>query len=126
KTTTSVSLHVRRGDYVQLQSAHNFHGVLPLTYYKRAILLLKEKLERFTIFVFSDDLDWVRSNLQAETPVVYVDYRSDDKTATDLALMSLCKHNIIANSSFSWWGAWLNRNPGKQVIAPKPWFRDKS
>ncbi|MBL7932745.1 MAG: alpha-1,2-fucosyltransferase [Bacteroidia bacterium] len=122
----SVSLHIRRGDYIHLKSANTFHGVLPLSYYYDAITVLNAKLKKYTVFVFSDDLEWVKSNLKINAPVVYVDYQDENKTATDLVLMSMCKHNIIANSSFSWWGAWLNKNENKLVVAPNPWFRNTS
>lgn len=123
KNTVSVSLHIRRGDYAKLTSANLFHGLLPISYYIKALDYLNSKLQNYTVFVFSDDLEWARANLKLQQPTVYVDYQTQNKTASDLMLMSWCKHNVIANSSYSWWGAWLNQHEGKQVVAPSPWFR---
>ncbi len=114
----SVSMHIRRGDYVNLKSANDFHGICSLDYYQAAIDLLKSKIGESKIYVFSDDIDWCKKNFTSEY-FIFLDTKS---AAEDLFLMSKCKHNIIANSSFSWWGAWLNQNPQKIVIAPKYWF----
>jgi hypothetical protein len=105
------SLHVRRGDYVGLQ---NIHVIQNLDYYEKALNIIKSKY----VMVFSDDLDWCRKNIKGEN-VYYIDELDEIKT---LHMMSLCKNNIIANSSFSWWGAWINSNPNKIVVAPKNWF----
>lgn len=119
--TNSVSLHVRRGDYVNDPAINALHGVCSISYYKKAISILKDKISNPVFFIFSDDMDWVKSHLPIDAAeVVYVD-DADNKDYDDLRLMYSCKHNIIANSSFSWWGAWLNANPGKIVIAPKKW-----
>jgi hypothetical protein len=105
------SLHVRRGDYVGLQ---NTHPLQPVEYYLKGLDIIKSK----HIIVFSDDLNWCIENLKANN-LYFVDEPDEIKT---LHMMSLCKNNIIANSSFSWWGAWMNPNPNKIVIAPKNWF----
>jgi hypothetical protein len=76
-------------------------------------------------FVFSDDIEWAKSNMPLSSGVYYVDCNGPDRGHEDMRLMSLCKHHIIANSSFSWWGAWLSTNPGKIVFAPKRWFSAK-
>ena len=125
KNCQAVSLHIRRGDYVSSATTGKFHGICSLEYYAQAIEKLKQQLENPTFFVFSDDIAWVKENLKIDFPTKYV---SDGnlKDYEDLVLMSFCKHNIIANSSFSWWGAWLNQNPEKIVIAPKRWFADTS
>jgi hypothetical protein len=120
----SVSLHIRRGDYLHNPNANKIHGVLNFNYYHQAISYLESQLENLKIYVFSDDIEWVKENLVLGHPVIYVDINNSDTNYEDLRLMSLCKHNIIANSSFSWWGAWLNNNPNKIVIAPKQWFAD--
>ena len=118
----AVSLHVRRGDYVSNPAVQAKHGVCGLDYYQAAVahILAVEPAARF--YLFSDDLDWVRSNLRIEAPCEYVDLNGPDQPHEDLRLMSRCRHHIIANSSLSWWGAWLNPRPDKVVIAPRQWF----
>lgn len=121
KNSTSVSIHVRRGDYIKNPRVLAEFGVCSLEYYKLAIAHIKQINTNPTFFVFSDDIEWVKENLDVGHSVVFV----KDKTISDvqeLILMSTCKHNIIANSSFSWWGAWLNNNPDKIVVSPTPWF----
>lgn len=122
--SNSVSLHVRRGDYVSLESANKFHGTCSLKYYEKAIKHIAKKAknpkESLHLFLFSDDIEWVIKNLKIEYPYTVVDF-NQNKGWLDLNLMKHCKHNIIANSSFSWWGAWLNENPEKIVVAPKNW-----
>jgi len=112
----SVSLHVRRGDYLN----HPEIGVLDLSYYKQAYDYICAKVEKPVVFVFSNDLDWCKQHFNFIDKLVYIE---ESKTEIDdLMLMSQCKHNIVANSSFSWWGAWLNNNESKIVIAPKKWM----
>ncbi len=122
KSTNSISLHIRRADYVTNLKTFNIHGICDLEYYQSAINYMKSKVKNIVIFVFSDDIKWAKENLKTDLEIVFVDHNNADTNYEDLRLMSLCKHNIIANSSFSWWGAWLNQNPGKIVIAPKKWF----
>lgn len=117
--TLSVSLHVRRGDYISNAS----HVVCGQSYYDAALAVLMPLLEQeSTIFVFSDEPDWARENLKLPGSSVIVDHNGSEADYEDLRLMSLCKHNIIANSSFSWWSAWLNQNPRANVVAPNRWF----
>jgi len=123
--TNSVSIHVRRGDYVTLECAKNFHGTCSLEYYEKAIKYIAKKVKNPHFFLFSDDIDWVIKNLKIEHPFTVVDF-NQGKGWLDLNLMKSCKHNILANSSFSWWGAWLNANPSKIVIAPKKWTSKKA
>lgn len=118
----AVSLHIRRGDYVSNPQANKFHGLCSLDYYYKAIKILTQKIKNPHFFIFSDDPEWVKENLNIQASVEFIAHNSSDKNYEDLRLMSLCKHNIIANSTFSWWGAWLNENPKKIVIAPKKWF----
>lgn len=107
----TVSLHVRRGDYVGLQT---FHPLQSIEYYAESLSQLSYK----NVLVFSDDIDWCKKNLKFKN----CSFSEETDNITEIYLMSLCKDNIIANSSFSWWGAWLNKNDDKRVIAPKNWF----
>ncbi len=121
----SVSIHIRRGDYVTLPYAVKMHGnICDLDYYSKAIKIIASKVKEPHFFVFSDDISWAKENLRIDYPKTYVNFNTDENSYEDMRLMSLCKHNIIANSSFSWWGAWLNRNVGKIVVAPKKWLND--
>lgn len=128
-STNAISLHIRRGDYVQKKRFQNKYATCSLDYYKRGVEYIVNKVEQGgetpTLFIFSDDKEWVKENLNLPYECVFVDNNSGSKSYEDLRLMSLCKHNIIANSSFSWWGAWLNNNPDKVVIAPQKWFNDE-
>ncbi|MAD98067.1 MAG: alpha-1,2-fucosyltransferase [Flavobacteriaceae bacterium] len=119
---SSCSIHIRRGDYVSNKSAQEIHGSCSLEYYQRAISRILETSKNTEFFIFSDDLDWVKSNLEVPKPT-YVDIQGIPHE--DMLLMSQCDHNITANSSFSWWGAWLNTNPEKMVISPKQWYVSK-
>jgi len=121
KQSTSVSLHARRGDYVKNPRVLYEFGMCSQGYYEAAMKKIETIAPNPTYYVFSDDIEWVKNNLPVGSSAVFV----KDPAITDteeLMLMSLCQHNIIANSSFSWWGAWLNQNPHKQVVAPTPWF----
>jgi hypothetical protein len=117
----SVSIHIRRGDYVSNAHTNQKHGVCPPEYYARTIEHITKHVSNPHFFVFSDDIAWVKENLKLPSQTTYVS-GSTTQAHEELMLMSFCKHNIIANSSFSWWGAWLNQNPAKIVIAPKQWF----
>lgn len=107
------SLHIRRGDYL---GQPEFHPVLELDYYKESISHFDEDTQ---FLIFSNDIEWCENNLDFIKNKTFI---SGNHNYQDLYLMSLCKHNIIANSSFSWWGAWLNQNENKKVISPKIWF----
>lgn len=120
-TPSAVSLHIRRGDYVKNPEVLRDFGVCSLQYYERAIAYIQKVLPSAHFFVFSDDIPWARGNLSVGNTATFIEGKGlTDKI--ELSLMSRCAHNIIANSSFSWWGAWLNPNPNKIVIAPTPWF----
>lgn len=113
--TLSVSIHVRRGDYL---------GGIPVMdekYFYPAMAYFKERYGDVHFYVFSNDINWCREHLKAEK-ITFVDWNTGKDSPYDMWLMTQCKHNIIANSSFSWWGAWLNRNERKVVVAPKIWF----
>jgi hypothetical protein len=122
QSCNSVSLHVRRGDYL-LPKYKKEYGQTDMSYYDRAVKYVAERVSNSTVFVFSDDVAWCRENIKPTFPTVYVDDASrGPKAAFHLELMSLCKHNIISNSSFSWWAAWLNQNPSKIIVAPREWY----
>ena len=122
KNTNSVSLHVRRGDYVNLESAKKIHGICLLDYYEKAIGHICKNVQDPHFYIFSDDIEWVKENIKIDAPVKIIDFNLQ-KGWLDLNLMKNCKHNIIANSSFSWWGAWLNQNEEKIVVCPKKWTK---
>lgn len=122
-SVNSVSLHIRRGDYVTDPAAAKAIGFVGLDYYFRAIEYLTGIVSEPEFFVFSDDIQWAQANLRLSHPLHFVTHNGAEKDYEDLQLMSHCKHHIIANSSFSWWGAWLSDNPAKVVIAPRRWFR---
>ena len=124
--TNAVSLHVRRGDYVSSPSANSFHGLARLEYYRKAIALIKEKTADPFFYIFSDDAAWAEEHLAKDnSDTLVVKHNSGEDSWQDMYLMSMCNHHIIANSSFSWWGAWLNNKENKIVIAPKIWFADE-
>jgi len=120
KNSNSVSIHFRRGDYLN----NPFFAKISLDYYRTAIDFIEKFFPNLFYFIFSDDLNWVKDNFKFNASIYYVDVNDEKADYIDLMLMSSCKHNIIANSTFSWWGAWLNNNPDKMVIAPKQWFND--
>lgn len=123
----SVSIHIRRGDYLNKTNSNFFFDLVNSNYYKDAIKLISKKIKKPVFFVFSDDLLWVKSNMDfGKNKVNFVDFNKDKNAFEDIYLMSRCKHNIIANSTFSWWGAWLNQNKNCLTIAPKKWFFDKN
>lgn len=123
--TTSVAVHVRRGDYVDQGWA------LPTAYYRRSVRRLQGEKDP-CLFFFSDDIGWVRENIGRIVPqgtslenVRFVDCNGPREPCEDLRLMKACDHNIIANSTLSWWGAWLNQNENKTVLTPAYWIRNR-
>ena len=118
RSKTPVSLHVRRGD---CNIAATLRAELPLNYYWDAISTFKERFSDPTFFVFSDDIQFVKAYLPRDATTIFVEHNDDFSAHEDLRLMSSCHHHIIANSTFSWWGAWLNTRSDKIVIAPKNW-----
>ena len=121
----SVALHVRRGDYLKDQKTISRHGVCSQHYYQSAIDLVLAEKPKAVFFVFSDDTQWVKAHLKLPPQCTYVS-AVNIAAEEDLVLMSGCKHQIIANSTFSWWGAWLNKNCDKIVVCPTPWFDDNN
>lgn len=122
KNSDSICIHVRRGDYVSNVHAAATHGVCGVDYYSKGVSLVSKGLSSPHCFVFSDDPDWVRENIRFECPITVVDVNGPDDAHQDLWLMAACKRFVIANSSLSWWGAWLGSSDSKVVIAPKNWF----
>lgn len=116
----TVSIHIRRGDYKKIGCS------LPLRYYECAIEKIKEYCQKPYFIVFSDEIEWVMKHMQFGENVYYVNKDGNFKDYEELLLMSYCRNNIIANSTFSWWGAWLNQNSKKTVIAPKRWFLNRA
>jgi hypothetical protein len=123
---SSISLHIRRGDYVTNTKTNSIHGTCDISYYRKAISRVMMNIKQPNFFIFSDDLTWAKDNLSINEPTTFVELDHEFSDCDEMFLMSQCKHNIIANSSFSWWGAWLNTNPKKIVIAPLYWFRDET
>jgi hypothetical protein len=124
--SNSVSVHIRRGDYITNPNFNGVHGFIGLDYYLKALQQIEDIIELPKFFVFSDDIDWVKNNLKLSENACYVSHNKGNRSYEDMRLMSMCKHNIIANSTFSWWAAWLNSNPKKVVIAPANWFANTS
>lgn len=122
RSCNSVSLHVRRGDYVSSATAALQHGTCDLAYYQSAIAALVRQEPDIELFVFSDEPQWASDNLRFPVPTHIVNANPPDRGYLDLELMRHCQHHVLANSSFSWWGAWLCVNPRQAVYAPGRWF----
>jgi hypothetical protein len=122
KGCEAVAVHFRRGDYVTNPVTNQYHGICAPEYYRRAAREIANQVPDLHFFLFSDDPEWVAQSVYFEYPVTIVAVNRSDKPHEDLRLMSFCKYHIIANSTFSWWGAWLGTHPGKIVYAPKKWF----
>jgi len=127
KNSNSVSVHIRRGDYL----SNSYFKTLPITYYKNAIEKIKVDIDTPKFFFFSNDIEWTKNNFKDVQNAIFIEKNSKADTSfsttgdiEDLMLMRSCKHNIIANSTFSWWGAWLNENPSKKVYFPSGWYND--
>ena len=121
----AVSLHVRRGDYVSNPDSSRVHGPCGMDYHRTAVRRIAEVSPQLHLFVFSDEPEWAARNLHLDHPMTIVTGNDARHDYEDLHLMSLCRHHVIANSSFSWWGAWLSANADKIVIAPARWFAGK-
>jgi hypothetical protein len=120
----SISIHVRRADYVADPANLRKHGVCGETYYHAAADRILQICHRPSWFVFSDDMEWAREHVRLPGQMVHVSHNASEPEM-DMHLMANCQHNICANSSFSWWGAWLNANTNKTVIAPAAWFASR-
>jgi len=129
RSSDSVFLHIRRGDYISDAAISKVYDICSMEYYQAAVEYVKQRILQPHFFVFSDEPAWARENLKLPAPITIIDHNppGDGNTPRreheDLWLMSLCQHAIVANSSFSWWGAWLNPNKDRVVIAPKKWLR---
>jgi len=119
----AVSLHIRKGDYLSNNKYKDFFGGLDISYYKNAIDHIQQKVSSPKFYIFSDNIEWCRSEFNNLQNTLFIDHNLGNQSYMDLVLMSKCKHNIIANSTFSWWGAWLNKNSDKIVIVPNNWFQ---
>jgi hypothetical protein len=121
----AVSLHIRRGDRVAVKKVRESCGLMPVAYYERAAERMAEQIALPKFFIFSEDAAWAKENVKLPYPAEYVTH-PQGLDYEEMLLMSHCKHHVIPNSTFSWWGAWLDPRPGKIVIAPTPWFLDAS
>jgi len=122
ESNVAVSIHVRRGDQVEQGPDWSDYGnALPETYYEQAVKHITERISDPHLFVFSDDPEWARTSLEFEYPTTFVTHNDGSTDYEDIRLMRHCDHHVIANSTFSWWGAWLNSDPEKRVVAPSPW-----
>ena len=124
QSVSSIALHIRRGDYVSDPATADYFGTCCPDYYRNAVKVIAEEIQDPHLFVFSDDPEWVKKNIILPYPTTYVNHNNSEKSFEDLRMMSQCKHFVIANSSFSWWGAWLSQNPNKIVVGPKNWFNN--
>lgn len=119
----SVSIHIRRGDYLTTENARIHGNICTEQYYANAMDYIGQRIEHPHYYIFTDDLEWAHARYKGDH-ITIVDHNRDKASYVDMFLMSQCKHNIVANSTFSWWGAWLNQNPDKLVLAPPKWFNN--
>ncbi|SMC47925.1 alpha-1,2-fucosyltransferase [Chryseobacterium sp. YR221] len=118
KNTNSVSIHIRRGDYMNIAANAKIFHICDMDYYRKAIQLIKEKIDNPVFFIFTEDKEWAKDNFKGSE----FNFIEGNSAIEDMLLMSKCKNQIIANSTFSWWAAWLNKNENKTVIAPQNWY----
>jgi len=123
EATNAVAIHFRRGDYVSNERIFQQHGTCSVSYYENAVKKMSTIISSPVFFIFSDDIEWVKKNFVIKQPVEFVSNERVFSPSEELVLMSKCKHAIISNSTFSWWGAWLNEHDGKVVIAPSQWSK---
>lgn len=126
RQTDSVGVHIRRGDYVSNPVYQKKFGTVTLDYYRRSIAYMAEKIARPHFFVFTDDYAWVKQNVLFDFPVTWMEQETKEKDCADLWMMAQCRHHIIANSSYSWWGAWLSPHTDAITVNPRFWnYREK-
>ncbi|NYT46273.1 alpha-1,2-fucosyltransferase [Alcaligenaceae bacterium] len=126
KATDAICVHVRRGDYITNPTANAYHGVCSMDYYRKGLSVVASNMTRPHCFVFSDDPAWVRDNFETELPMTLVDIHGVSEAHEDIRLMAACQSFVIANSSLSWWAAWLGNSEEKTVVAPRQWFKNSS
>ncbi|MBD3201959.1 MAG: alpha-1,2-fucosyltransferase [Candidatus Lokiarchaeota archaeon] len=122
----AVVIHLRRRDYICDAQINKKLGTCSMNYYKQAIKLIENKVEFPKYFIFSDDIEWVKENFELINNPIFVDINTYENGYDDLRLMKNCKHFILANSTFSWWAAWLSENKHKVIIAPRNWIQSQS
>jgi hypothetical protein len=122
QNTNSVSIHIRKGDYLNNRWVRTHYVIKKLDYYYRAIQYINSHVSEPAFFIFSDDIAWTKEALDGLPNATFISHNTAKKNYIDMYLMSICRHNIIANSTFSWWGAWLNQNKDKIVISPNIWI----
>jgi len=122
-TTNSVAIHFRRCDYQSKSKSRDVHASCSNNYYYEGIEYLQNNMNNLHYFIFSDDMTWVKNNIDFNANITFID--NDGPSHEHFYLMSQCKHQITANSTYSWWAAWLNTYPGKVIITPKYWYNDK-
>ncbi|MCI8392281.1 MAG: alpha-1,2-fucosyltransferase [Roseburia sp.] len=125
KENDVISLHIRRGDYITDPKIRKVMYQCDKKYYEKALEYIRERLNRPYLFVFTNDVNWVKRNLSYDIPMAVVSDQYELTDVQELLLMSYCNHNIISNSTYSWWGAWLNTHKDKIVVAPRKWFLDR-
>ncbi len=118
----SISLHIRRGDFADKKNLE-LHGIIPLSFYEKAVEHIIQKTGEAHVYIFSDDIAWVQNNWQGNNATTYVSDQITHNAAEDFYLLTQCRHNVIANSTFSWWAAYLNNYPDKIVVAPRKWYK---
>ena len=120
-TSNSVAIHIRRDDYINIKANEELFEVCDMNYYEQAMQIIEKKINAPKYLIFTQDKDWAKENFKGKN----FEFVEENSAIEDMLLMSMCKHNIIANSTFSWWSAWLNQNPDKIVVAPKKWYKGK-
>ncbi|WP_143961598.1 alpha-1,2-fucosyltransferase [Litoribacter populi] len=125
-SVNSVGIHIRRGDYASNTQYNQYFGLTPITYYESAINLIKSKIENPIFYVFSDDQEWVRKNMPFLRNAVFAGELCEHQDFLEFDLLKSCKHQVIANSTFSWWASRLNPNPNKIIVQPNRWYNDEA
>ncbi|MCL6261243.1 alpha-1,2-fucosyltransferase [Aquiflexum sp. TKW24L] len=125
KAVNSVGIHIRRGDYASNTQYNHYFGLTPVSYYESAIKLIYSKVDKPVFYVFSDDQEWVKANMPFLENAVFAGELCGHQDYLEFDLLKSCKHQVIANSTFSWWASRLNPNPNKIIIQPKRWYNDE-